>query len=323
MALLSILCTLLLEQIRGLEVKGRLNELFLRYADLLFRNFNAGERRHGTLAWLAAVVPWFVAAQGLYLIADGLGSLVALAWCVVVLYATVGLGHFNRTITGIQDALNGNRLEDARGILRGWGEHETLDYSVQELVRVTIERGLLVAHRRVFGVLTWFLLVPALFGTLVPGALFGLLLGPGGAVLYVLAGILDERWGDGASDPQDQFGRFSRDAFAVLDWLPSRITALSFAIVGDFEDALYCWRAQSAAWPDSRQGIVLASGAGALGVRLGDSVHRNGTLLFRPELGLGDEADIEYMNSAVGLVWRTLVLWMLVIALMTVASWVS
>jgi cobalamin biosynthesis protein CobD/CbiB len=52
-------------------------------------------------------------------------------------------------------------------------------------------------------------------------------------------------------------------------------------------------------------------------------LHERGAVIFRPELGLGDEADLEHLNSAVGLVWRALVLWLLLIALVTVASWVG
>jgi adenosylcobinamide-phosphate synthase len=50
-------------------------------------------------------------------------------------------------------------------------------------------------------------------------------------------------------------------------------------------------------------------------------VHRHGTLEFRPELGVMEEADADYLESAVGLAWRAIVMWMLLIALATVASW--
>ena len=62
----------------------------------------------------------------------------------------------------------------------------------------------------------------------------------------------------------DLFGRFAYRAQETLDWLPTRLTALSFAIMGDFEDAVYCWRAQAQAWGHYAYGILLASAAGAL-----------------------------------------------------------
>jgi len=45
--------------------------------------------------------------------------------------------------------------------------------------------------------------------------------------------------------------------------------------------------------------IVLSSGAGAIGVRLGMPVALGGRLLDRP-LGLGDPADVSHMDSMVG-----------------------
>ena len=105
-----------------------------------------------------------------------------------------------------------------------------------------------------------------------------------------------------------------------------RLTALGFAIVGDFEDAAYCWRMQAKTWPATEggeaTGIMLASGAGALGVHLGGPIAaawRRADL--RPELGMGDAATPEVLPSAVGLVWRALVLWLVLILLITLANW--
>jgi cobalamin biosynthesis protein CobD/CbiB len=54
-------------------------------------------------------------------------------------------------------------------------------------------------------------------------------------------------------------------------------------------------------------------------VRLGDTLHQYGGVEFRPEMGIGDEADIDYMQSTVGLIWRALVLCMFLVLLVTVA----
>src|SRR5882762_2539841 len=101
---------------------------------------------------------------------------------------------------------------------------------------------------------------------------------------------------------------------------PVRFTAAAFAVVGDFEDAVYCWRTQAANWPDPALGIVLASGAGAIGVKLGLPIVAGGAVVERPELGLGDPADIGHLDSTVGLVWRALVLWLLVLLLVALAG---
>ena len=192
-------------------------------------------------------------------------------------------------------------------LLGEWRGESAAEYNGTEIAKVAIEQGLIDSHRHVFGVIFWFLILP----------------GPSGAVLYRLAGMLEQKWGSRSSEDYGNFGRFAQKVFHYLDWIPVRLTAMSFAIAGDFEDAVYCWRSQATAWMDPEQGVVLASGAGALGVRLGETLHHHGTVNFRPELGLGDDADINTMTSAVGMIWRALVMWMFILALITVARWVG
>ena len=155
------------------------------------------------------------------------------------------------------------------------------------LVDPAIEQALVASHRHVFGVLVCFVLLP----------------GPCGAVLYCLAAELAAIWGRRSEDPNDAFAAFAREAFAVVDWLPLRISALLFAVVGNFEDAMFSWRTRD--MNDTRHSaIVLASGAGALGVRLSGCNESN-----------GEAADTGHMHSAVALVWRALLLWLLVLFL--------
>jgi cobalamin biosynthesis protein CobD/CbiB len=112
---------------------------------------------------------------------------------------------------------------------------------------------------------------------------------------------------------------------ALLDWIPVRLTALSFAIVGDFEDAVSCWRTQAHLWSIQDGGlaigILLASGGGALGVQLGGPLPvLVGEPDVRAEIGTGEPATADVLPSAVGLVWRALVLWLGIILLVTVAN---
>lgn len=93
--------------------------------------------------------------------------------------------------------------------------------------------------------------------------------------------------------------------------------------MGDFEGAIYCWRTQAVLWPDKSSAILLASGAGALGVRLGMPVHESGGIVDRPELGQGDEASADYMQSTVGLIWRALLVCLFLLVLVGLAGWVG
>ena len=109
-------------------------------------------------------------------------------------------------------------------------------------------------------------------------------------------------------------------SFAVLEWPAVRLTAIAFAIVGDFEDAIYCWRTQAAAWPDRAAGIMLAAGAGAIGVRLGMPLQEIDGMEPRPELGLGEIAEAPLLDSTVGLLWRALVVWVFMLIVLSFAS---
>jgi adenosylcobinamide-phosphate synthase len=301
MTFFSLISALLLERWRPGSDRNRIILLFLSYADSLERYFNTGVRRHGIAAWVAAVIPVLILAGWIYYLLYSLNPLLAWAWNVITLYLTMGFRQFSYSLTEVREALKNGDLFLARDLLKELHGVEAGDLSSQEVARTAIEMGLVYSHRYVFGIIICFALLP----------------GPLGAILYRLAELLSERWGS----RQDAFGDFAVKAFEIIDWLPARLTAMSFAIAGNFEDAIYCWRAQAASWVDSNQGIILASGAGALGVCLGDPVEAAGSKHYRPELGVGEEADMDFLQSTIGLAWRTLVLWLLLLLLLEIASW--
>jgi len=148
-------------------------------------------------------------------------------------------------------------------------------------------------------------------------------LGPVGALVYRAADLLADRWGEQLQPEQRAFAQFAERAFFWIDWLPARITAASFSIAGNFEDAAYCWRTQAAGWGRGAEGVVLASGAGALGVKLGGALREEGMLNQRPELGIGDEVNVEDLRGVVGLIWRALVLWLVLLLIVAMARVLS
>ncbi|HXF67928.1 MAG TPA: CobD/CbiB family protein [Burkholderiales bacterium] len=302
MKFLSLLAALLLEQVRPLRRDNRLYLWFDRYAAALERHFNAGEYRNGMVAWALAVAPLLAAVLAVHYALLGLGTTFVWLWNVVVLYLTIGFRQFSHFFTEIQHALREGDIAGARVQLGNWRGESAAEFSATETARVAIEQGLIASHRHVFGPIAWFIV-----------------LGPAGAVLYRAGSLLAEKWSGRATPGAAEFGRFAQRLFHWLDWVPVRASAASFAIVGNFEDAVYCWRTQAPAWSTQGHGILLAAGGGALGVRLGDALHEHGGLQFRPELGLGEEADAESLQSAAGLIWRALVVWMFLIFLVSLA----
>ena len=304
MSLISLIAALLLEQWRPLADRRYLLSPVARYATFLERQFNAGEPQQGMIAWMVAVLPPALGVWLLYRLAYSASPILALLLDVAALYLTMGFRQRSHYFTDIHLALKEGDLDRAREALAVWRGRGCAGLDRESIVRLTIEEALAAAHRHVFGVVFWFVLLP----------------GPVGAVLYRLAMFLDRRWGGNDTPELEAFGRFARRAFAVLDWLPLRFTAAGFAVVGDFEDAVYCWRTQASKWPDRALGVILASGAGAIGVRLGMPVLEGATIVDRPELGLGEPADTGHLDSLVGLVWRALVMWLLMLLLIDVVA---
>jgi cobalamin biosynthesis protein CobD/CbiB len=307
MSLLSLIAVFLIEQLQPLDYRRVIAEPLGAWADFIESRFNAGAYRHGVLAWCLAVLLPVLLLGLAYGLLYSLSPVFALLLNIGVLYLTMGFRQFSHHYTNIQLALNLGDLERARQLLAEWQGRSTSGLNSEDIARLSIEGALGASHRHVFAVLLWFILLP----------------GPCGALLYRLSLIVRDRWQVADAAQHNDFSAFSRQVFGIIDWLPLRATASAFAIVGDFEDAAYCWRTQPTQWPDRDLGVVLAAGAGALGVQLGRPVADGVEVSDRAELGLGDPADVEFMQSAVGLVWRATVLWMLLLFLLGLASLVG
>ena len=298
MGVLAIIAALVLEQWRPLSDRKAVAGALTAWADWLERSFNAGEARHGAIAWLVAGLLPVAAALAFYALLAWLSPFAALLLNIAALYLTLGFRQFSHFFTDIQSAVRDGDIDRARSLIGAWRGESATHRSREEVIRLAIEEAIAASHRNVFAVLFWFVVLP----------------GPSGAILYRMAVFLDRRWGG-----KGEFGRFARKVHLVMEWPAVRLTAAAFAVVGDFEDAIYCWRTQSAAWTDPVLGIVLAAGAGALGVKLGMPLTEIEGLQPRPELGLGDAADAPHLDSTVGLLWRALVLLVALLLILTLA----
>lgn len=302
MKFLALALALLLEQAWPLRRGNALYAAFDRGADYLERQFNGHQASHGAIAWMVAVLPLALLTVIAYALLRNASVLLALAWSVAVLYVAMGFRRFSHCFTEIAQALREQQIGTARDVLGRWRGVPADELNAAEISRVAIELGLLQAHRYVLGPIFWFVL-----------------LGPVGPVVYRAGDLLAERWGRQVDPEKRAFAFFAERAFFWIDWLPARATAASFAVAGNFEDAAYCWRTQAAGWGRGAEGVVLASGAGALGVKLGGALREEGMLNQRPELGIGDEVETEDLRGAVGLIWRALVIWMFLLLIVSLA----
>jgi adenosylcobinamide-phosphate synthase len=316
MTFFAIALALALEQWRAFHWRARAERAFVHFLRRLERLLNGGTREQGAIAALIAIaIPVAVTAL-LHVTLSSINPLLGFAWSVAVLYLLMGFRRFSHAVSAIIVTLRADDLPGARRALAAWRGGMTAELSSEEIVRLAIERGLIDAYRQVFAVVFWFAVLP----------------GPVGAVLYRAAVLIADEWRGNVRDDEatpigqerDRFGAPARALLTFLDWVPVRLTALSFAIVGDFEDAVACWRTQAHRWSNEEGGftvgVLLAAAAGALGIRLGGPLATiGGEREYRPEVGIGDTVEPDMLPSGVGLVWRALILWLLLILLLTVA----
>lgn len=321
MSFISLLLALLLEQARPLG-KGNLIHVTIRaWVRWSSRSFDAGKFHQAGLAWSFAALGPSLASLGIYwALLTFVGWPAAMVWTVLVLYSTLGFRQFSFHFTEIRDALADGDQDRARKLLAQWQQIDANESPRTEIVRHVIEHSVLAAHRHVFGVLAWFSVLAALG------------LGPSGAVLYRISEFVARYWKHKSAkyhQPVSQALQATAvKAWFVIDWLPARITAVSFAVVGSFEEAIDAWRNYDVGSDVDNDGVVLAATSGAVNIRLGRCASH--LHLFEEE-GIGRlvdrTADPErgqipepaHLAVIVGLVWRSVVMWMVLLALLTMA----
>jgi adenosylcobinamide-phosphate synthase len=314
MTFLSILFALLIEQLKPLRAGNPVYNGIRALAGRMEAWFNAGQAQHGKLGWWIMMLSLMVPTAAIYWLCKWFNPVAALIWNVIIVYLTLGLRHYSHYFTSIQIALSAGDEATARGLLAEWTRQDTSTMNASEISRIAVERALITVHRNVFGVFFWFLMP----------------LGPACAVMYRVAEYLARAWNEPDHMKNEAFGKYAARAFYWIDWIPVRLTAIAFAVVGNFEDAVYAWRNFAERWSDEAIGIILAAGGGAMGVRLGTPVV-NAPVIVPPDVTSiepgaieaetppGEESSARAMQSTVGLVWRALLLWMLLLLLLSIA----
>lgn len=146
------------------------------------------------------------------------------------------------------------------------------------------------------------------------GALFWFaLLGGPGALLFRLANTLDAMWGY-RTPRYRRFGWAAARFDDLLNWPGARLTALTYALLGDTRAAVASWRQQAPLWDSPNAGPVMAAGAGSLGVSIGGPARYHGEWHERPRLGCGPAPVAADIERALRLVRRSVVLWLLAVA---------
>lgn len=265
---------------------------FGNLAQRIEQRLNAGGRgwrSHGVSGWCLAVLPPVALVWLL--------SLSPLGWLldILALYCAIGLQSLAQHALPVAQALRLGQLDEARRRVGYLVSRRTRELDACAVARAGTESVLENGSDAVFAALFWFCL-----------------LGAPGVVLYRLSNTLDAMWGY-RNERFERFGWAAAKIDDLLNYLPARLVALTYALLGQTGRALRCWRAQAPLWDSPNAGPVMAAGAGALGVRLGGAAVYHGVEEQRPTLGEGHEAQARDIERALNLVYAGVGLWLLVL----------
>lgn len=259
------------------NLAGRVEKLLNR------RNLPAG-----LLAWALVVLP-FVA------LAFALRPFAPFAIDVALLYFALGSRSLAEHAEAVARPLREGRLDEARQRVGWMVSRDTAQLDESGVAKAGMESVLENGNDAIFGALFWFAL-----------------LGGPGALLFRLANTLDAMWGY-RTERFNLFGRPAARLDDALNWLPARLTALTYALLGQTRQAVQCWRTQAGGWESPNAGPVMSAGAGSLGVQLGGAAIYHGQEEIRPPLGCGPAPVAADLDRAIALIRHSQWLWLAVL----------
>ena len=285
-ALLSLLLALLLD--KWLGEASRFHPLvgFGHYASWLEKRLNAqrekttvdsegsvGVRALGVLALLLALLPLLLLALWLSSVLAA-STLLQLLVGGFVLYVALGWQSLLEHARAIARPLSDGDLPAARLAVGMIVSRDAQQLDNEGVAKAATESVLENGGDAVFSAVFWFLVA-----------------GIPGVVMFRLANTLDAMWG--YKSPRFLYFGWAAARFDdILNLIPARLTALSYALVGTTGVALRCWQQQGFTWKSPNAGPVMSAGAGALNVSLGGAATYHDGLQQRPQLGPVANTDV-------------------------------
>lgn len=215
----------------------------------------------------------------------------------VLLYFALGHKSLHEHALAVSQALNANDAETAKTAV---SYMVSRDASEIEPVSATMESVLENGNDSVFGALFWFFIA-----------------GGVGALAFRLINTMDAMWGYKTAR-FNYFGWAAARIDDVLNYLPARLTALTYAALGKTRMALRCWKQQAPLWDSPNAGPVMAAGAGSLNVTLGGAARYHGTWHKRPTLGAGEPPVANDIQRALKLVQHGALSWLTIMVFISI-----
>lgn len=213
----------------------------------------------------------------------------------VILYFCIAAKSLKQHALNVYQALDVGDVELAKQQVGMIVSRETEKMTESDIQKATVESVLENGADAIFAPIFWFVIGGA------PAAL-----------LYRLSNTLDAMWG--YKNPRFIYFGWAAARFDdVLNWIPARLTALSYALLGQTSQAFKCWRTQAHLLDSPNAGPVMTSGAGALGVSLGGAAWYHGKLKDKITFGVEASSSHHDIVRANRLINHSLILWVCIL----------
>ena len=305
MLFLSVLIAVLVERLVSGGRPRRRHRWFARYLDVAAAWPLADRLAESSVGQALLLLPPLLLLALLAQLAGAAGGPVELAFATVVLVYSLGPRTLHgdvETYAAAQDAGDDRAADEAAAAL--CGEAPPRDEPARS---IAIARGVLgEAGARLFGPLFWFVL-----------------LGPVGAAAYRLVHLQaahagdDEAAADAETDADAPPQPHADELCRLADWLPARVGLATYAAAGNFDAVRRTWQASADDGDAPSAGELLGDGGlAALGLQ------HTPTAQAMPTTG-GDAASGWYVDEAIGLVVRAVVVWLAVLGVASLVAWID
>ncbi len=219
---------------------------------------------------------------------------------LVTLYIAIGRKSLAEHALAVLNPLQSDNMPEARRKLSLIVSRDTGNCNSEQISSAAVETVLENGNDAIFGAIFW-----------------AIVAGIPGVIGYRIVNTLDAMWGY-KNHRYKNFGWAAARLDDLLNYLPARLTAISYALAGNTQQAFKCWRKQAHNWKSPNAGPVMAAGAGSLSVLLGGNASYRGILQNRPDLGIGNNANANDIKRSIALVDQALILWIAVLLLIDV-----
>jgi len=261
----------------------------------IFRNQQHSAFRQKIMGLIALLVMILPATFVIYRLSQY--SLINTILAPVILYFCIAANSLKQHALLVLQALEQNNIALAKTNVGMIVSRQTDNMNADDVRKATIESVLENGADAVFAPIFWFIIA-----------------GPAGAILYRLSNTLDAMWGY-KNQKFLYFGWAAARFDDVLNWIPARLTALSYAVFGQTRLALRCWKTQAVLLDSPNAGPVMTSGAGSLNLKLGGPACYHGKVKDKVFFGTAKLAVNNDIKRANTLITRSLLLWVFTITL--------